>query len=141
MAKLGIEVEGILRGQNVKTYFCSAEEYIENEEILEELFDYGVEMIYISDHHNELDLDALSLHFEGTGIAVTVELTELNDYPPPGVQIFWNVAQASYAQARTIKFLRHGDQIKIEHEKTVVSFETSQAIVTSPEDFEGDVEV
>lgn len=143
MAKVGYEVEGMLKGEGVLTYFCSAKEYIEANpiELLYKLFSNGVDMIYISDHHNELDLHHLAESFEGSGVAVTVELTELTEIAPEGVSIFWNVSQASYAQSRTIHFLRFEDQIKIENEKNVLSFVAGNAVITRPSDFDGDIEV
>lgn len=143
MAKIGIEVEGMLRGENVRTYFCSAREYVESDilNLIYNLYANNIEMIYISDHHNELDLHHLAGVFEDSGIGVTVELTELTSVPPEGVEIFWNVSQASYAQSRTLHFLRPKDQIKIENEKHVLAFVVGNAVITYPEDFNGDIEV
>ncbi|USV40852.1 hypothetical protein [Xanthomonas phage BUDD] len=143
MAKIGIEVEGMLRGENVRTYFCSAREYVNTPsvEMLYTLFANNIDMIYISDHHNELNLEHLAAVFEDSGIGVTVELTELTAMAPAGVEIFWNVSQASYAQSRTLHFLRPHDQIKIENEKHVLAFVAGNAVITYPEDFNGDIEV
>ncbi len=143
MAKIGIEVEGMMQGEDVRTFFCSTEEYIryDIDKLMEFLDEREVEMIYISDHHNELDLNNLGEVFEDSGFAVTVELTELTEEPPANVAVFWNVSQASYAQSRTIHFLRAADQIKIENEKTVLSFVARNAVITLPQDFDGDREV
>lgn len=141
MAKFGIEVEGKLKGSDVRTLFLSAEEYINHESVFDDLADYECDMIYISDHLNQLCLHDLAEVFDGTGYIVTVELTQLTEDPPDQIQIFWNVSQASYAQASTIKYLRHRDQIKIENDLTVFSFLAGDAIVTLPQEFSGDIEV
>jgi hypothetical protein len=141
MAKIGLEVEGKYAGLGLLTYFCSAEEFFHTEDIFGKLFDYGVDHIYISDHFNEVDLYELAQMFYSTDIIVTVELTQLDELPPEGIEIYWNASQASYAQARTVKFLRPMDQIKIENEKTVFSWIIGNADITLPEDFEGDREV
>ena len=141
MAKIGLEVEGKYAGKKLLTYFCSADEFFHTEDIFGKLFDHGVDHIYISDHQNELDLYELAQMFYSTDIIVTVELTQLNELPPEGIEIYWNASQASYAQARTVKFLRPMDQVKIEHEKCVFSWVVAQAVITLPEDFEGDITV
>jgi hypothetical protein len=141
MAKIGLEVEGKYAGLGLLTFFCSAEEFFHMEDIFGKLQDYGVDQIYISDHLNEIDLYELGEMFDGVDVIVTVELTQLNALPPENVEIYWNASQASYAQARTIKFLRPMDQIKIENEKTVFSWIIGNADITLPEDFEGDREV
>ena len=142
MAKIGYEVEGMMKGEGIKTYFCDAKEFSSDlEKVYEDLYKHGVDMIYICDHHNELDLRFVAAMFEGTPLAVTVELTELKAPVPPSIKIFWNVSQASYAQSRTMMFLRKYDQIKIEHEKHVLAFVAGNAVTTYPKDFEEDIEL
>lgn len=143
MAKIGIEVEGKYVDTDLKTLFCSAEEWMCDLHKMAQLANaHEVEHIYISDHHNELDLYELSSVIEYLGdVLVTVELTELNELPPENIEIFWNVSQASYAQSRTMLFLRPSDQIKVEHEKHVLSWLVGKGTFTLPEDFEGDITV
>lgn len=141
MAKIGIEVEGKYAEDNLRTYFCSAEEYLNDDYALDKIINAGVEHVYISDHLNQLDLETLAYDFEGVPLIVTVELTQLTALPPARIEIFWNATQASYAQGHTINFLRPHDQVKVENEKTVFSWVVGHAVVTLPEDFEGDVEV
>ncbi len=141
MAKIGYEVEGKYANQGILTYFCSAEEYLSNEYLHRDLYENRVDMIYISDHLNILDLQSIADTFNGSGIKVTVELTQLDDVPPVGVEIFWNASQASYAQAKTILPLRNIAQIKVEHNKHVMAWTVGNSVLTLPVDFEGDIEV
>lgn len=141
MAKIGFEVEGKYKGKNLLTYFCSAEEYLADAKLFRKVFDYGVDHVYICDHLNELDLGNVEQVFYSTGVKVTVELTQLNEIAPAGVEIMWNASQASYLQSRTIQYLRPFDQIKVENELYVMCWEVHTATFTLPEDFNGDREV
>jgi len=141
MAKLGLEVEGKYAAFNLKTLFMSAEEYMEAEDILDIVNEQDVEQLYISDHLNLLDLNDIGRRFADSDVLVTVELTQLDEVPPEGIEIYWNASQASYAQAKTIRYLRSEDQVKVECAKHVMSWVVGEAVLTFPEDFDGDVEL
>jgi len=141
MAKVGFEVEGKYVGQNLLTYFCDASEYLHDPDLWGKILNHGVQHVYICDHLNLLDLDVLALAFYSTGIKVTVELTQLRKVAPAGVEIMWNASQASYLQSRTIDYLRPIDQVKVEQDLFVMCWKVSDAVLTMPKDFEGDIEV
>lgn len=144
MRKVGFEIEGRDRGQGVFTMFCDPQTYldlVEWNELFPLLRKHNCVHINIYDVHNDLDLIEVSRYFWESDIKVTVEVSELKAVAPNNVEIFWNVSRSSYEQSRTLHFLRPRDQIKIENELTVLSWERGNAYVTEPIEFEGDVEV
>lgn len=130
VAKLGIEVEGRLKG--IKTAFCSAEEFLSGEYHSR---GYGWVQLYISDHKNIIPLEPLHKtisYWSNLGFIVTIERTKVPSITNPSINIILYVKNDSFWN------LKPSDQVKFERDLTVRMIPIENMTLTEPWEFEGD---
>lgn len=144
MAKLGFEVEGRMRDEEVLTLFVNTHEllYTGWAKIAQENRFGLFKQIYISDLDNIFDLTEESCNHVG-GLfynmlsncpTITVCVTELEKAPSNQLSV------VLIATAKGSEFLNDLHAIKIEQpDGGVLVFETKNGVLTDPEDFEGDM--
>lgn len=153
MAKVGIEVEGRLKG--TRTLFMGADEYLEaaTEGTLADTLRRASAMhLYVSDNSNRLHLDVVSafLAREVPGLLATVDVTAVTStlfkMPNLTVMLRYPFSIQSY------KHLRPTDQVKFElpYDHNMANTDTRNVLVfpaanylalTEPHEFAGDVEL
>jgi len=135
---IGIEVEGRLRG--IKTLFINADEdLLKAADILVER---GIGHVYISDPDNKLSYRVTSNFFQNAH--VTLDVTEVKDYcPRDNISIMFRIDKCPQDKIfDSIKNLRSDlDQVKVERDRHVIIFPMCSALITEPNEFEGDIEL
>lgn len=145
MAKIGLEIEGVYHIGD-STLFCSADEFMGKRSGIAKVLNSGiVSHLYISDHKGILDLDeaASFIRDEYSNIDLTVEVTSLTEIPPARARIMYNANNKTSVEIiATCEFLRDEiDQIKFEFERTCMVAPIETFALTSPEEFENDIEI
>lgn len=133
MSKFGIEVEGRLAG--LPTVFCNADADLTR--VLAQAVECGVGHVYISDPDNKLSYANVAHLFQTKVVTMDVTRRRSEDLPS-NVTIMLRLPDWLFDQ---IVSLRPGDQIKSEKDRHVRVWTVGSAVVTKPEDFEGDVEL
>jgi hypothetical protein len=140
MAKIGVECEGRLRG--VKTLFVSAVELITNKHIIQDLLKENcTNHLYVSDHGNTLNYEAVGNMFENK--QVTIEVTKVcgkqNMRRPSNVSLMLTLPQEYF---NSVANLWEDDQVKFHSpEREVLCVAARNFIATTPDEFEGDTEL
>jgi hypothetical protein len=136
--KVGIECEGILKG--LKTLFIETNE-------LDKALDFlnkpnNIEQIYISDHDNKI-VDYQFYCNLLPRYSITIEQTQITVQDiPRKIHLILRVDKCpSHLMFYSVRLLRPWDQIKFEKEKLVYIFPMSSVIKTTPDEFEGDIEI
>lgn len=136
--KLGIEVEGRLRG--VPTLFCNAD--FDTQELLANLRKHPVSHVYISDNTNKLGYHGIGALLRG--YMVTLDVTEVRaESRPANVSLMLRLdGDGSLLQLfEQVSRLTKEDQIKFERDRNVIVLPMTAAIFTQPSEFAGDVEL
>jgi hypothetical protein len=131
--KVGIEVEGRFKG--IKTLFCTAQEFLNNPDIVEIAKNDKCSQIYISDLNNELSLKNLYLTIIAKSFIITIERTSINSTPPYWVNIILTVDNPSFW------YLNQNDQVKFTKDQYVFAVTKEVMNKSVPADFELDIEV
>lgn len=128
--KVGIEVEGRLRG--VRTLFCSASDNI-NKAVGEAILN-GIGHVYVSDNDNTLSYQVFG---DYPDILFTLDITCVQNIPRPS-----NVTlMLRLPGFEDVSALKADDQIKFEHNRTVLVASVNSLVRTNPDEFENDIEV
>lgn len=128
--KVGIEVEGRLRG--VHTLFCNASDNIDR--AVEQAILNGIRHIYVSDNDNTLSYQEF---IEYPNIQFTLDVTRVQNIPRPS-----NITlMLRLPGFEDVSALKADDQIKFEHNRTVLVASVNSLVRTNPDEFENDVEV
>ena len=140
--KIGIEVEGRLRG--IKTLFITAgnDDVRTAIDVLYSDAGRGIGHVYISDPENTLSCRIISNVF--MGFHVTLDVTEVKDYcPRDNISIMFRIDKCPQDKIYdSINNLRLDlDQVKVERDRNVIIFPMRSALITSPAEFEGDIEI
>lgn len=136
--KLGIEVEGRLRG--VPTLFCDAD--FDVEKLTAALRKHAVSHVYISDNTNKLSYRSIGTLLRG--YLVTLDVTEVLKEPrPANVSLMLRLDGDGdpLPLFDQVSRLTKEDQIKFECDRNVIVLPMTAAIFTQPAEFEGDIEV
>lgn len=135
--KVGLECEGRLKGQRIRTLFVQTQEIDPlMKEIDRWLLTVGpIQQVYISDLENKLDLarDERLRELWERGLLVTVERTEVGRGIPGWVRIMLNVGLYP-----SVWNLRQYDQIKVAQGLDVLTVGFEEMIRTKPEDYRND---
>ncbi len=136
MAKIGIEVEGRLRG--VKTLFCSADELVDRAKIISYAASKGITHVYVSDRNNTLDYVMLGWMF--SDCLVTLDVTEVRQgVRPTNVTVILTMPHSYW---ESVSRLRPDDQIKFHSEgREVLCASVRNFVPTQPIEFLGDEEI
>ena len=133
--KLGIEVEGRLRG--IPTLFCNAD--FDVEELFANLRKHPVSHVYISDNTNKLSYRGIGALLKG--YLVTLDVTEVRaEEPPANVSLMLRIDDIQDAWT-SVSRLTKEDQIKFEFDRNVIVLPMTAAILTNPSEFAGDIEL
>lgn len=139
MAKIGIEVEGRLRG--VPTLFLSAG--VDNLVLAADMLirDTGKPChVYISDELNTLDYEDVGRLFDQC--LVTMDVTQVIGVRPRNVTIMFRIDKCPQEHIfDSTSRLDMNDQIKIERDQNVYVLPFNSAILTFPHEFAGDKEI
>jgi hypothetical protein len=136
--KIGIEVEGRLRG--VKTLFIGAAELeLEGPSgIRAKMMAHNVTHLYVSDHNNVVDYETLGLSFYS--LLVTLDVTRVKPGPrPQNVSIMLTLPYEFFID---VDRLAADDQVKFHSvDRDVLCVSARHLVRTQPIEFCGDVEV
>lgn len=135
--KLGKEVEGRLRG--VPTLFVDAYEVLNAlANVKHTIWQYSVQHVYISDHSNILDYNAVGAEFADK--LITMDVTNIKAEPrPQNVTFILTMPHDFWA---SVQRLAPDDQIKFHSEhRDVLCASVRSFVPTQPIEFIGDQEL
>ena len=134
MSKIGVEVEGRLRG--VPTFFIDAEEL--DASAVAKFINLGVSHIYISDRYNTLNYNEVGHAFEG--YLVTLDVTAVKEVSrPTNVTLMLSMPHGYWD---SVQRLRPDDQVKFHSEdRNVLCVSARNLVATQPIEFLADREL